>query len=1077
MNYDALTSDQISSALSFCCPEDRQTWYQMGMAIKSELGEGGKDIWLQWSSLGSTYNLKDALSVWRGLGINGGIRIGTLMFEAIKNGYKHDNNAPKISKAVQEQRKQTRLKLEKQAEQEELTKLELARKQARKAQEIWRTAKPCEDHPYLTKKDIMAHGCRVATWTYKDDKKQMVRAENTLIIPLYYRGVLVSVQGVTPDKIYKDGKLTDKFYLYGAKKSGVYALIGEPTDTILICEGFATGATLHEATQLQVYVALDATNLSNVATEVRKMLPLSRIIICADNDQYKKVNTGITAAEKAAAKVDADVIYPIFHDTSTKPTDFNDLYKQEGYSPITAMLQKQQLYKAKVKKVQSFDAFKLRTIENASELLETSASPLTVANAALTMGLRMAEQVPAFVSIEQLRKFLDHPLISHDTHRSIMCRLLWSIHNRKRRALTSIKPVSWRKHDFTVVDSLDECPLNAPVNVVFAPMGSGKTKNVIKPFSESCDKFVAIAHRRSLIADLADRLGITSYDAVSSYEKAINSDKLAICLPSTKAGIYKGFLDSVNNVAIDEISQNIRFTQSKECKVSGCNQEDVFFKLKELVNEADKLVVCDASIDQTTIDFLESARPDEKFNIIAQVPKNIGRTCYTYTERADFLTKIELELRNGGKVWLAVESADRAEILNQMFSENYETLVITSKNSKNKKIKEFLNNIDEQSRKYDLVIASPAISSGVSVEHQTPKLDEHGNQEYDEKGKPLFVCVPHFTMIAGMASGHSICFSDFAQMLGRVRYVKDYHVCLQKNNQKYDGVTTSSILTGLRQAAALEGISLKENDFSLFSAHIEVVEKEYRADFANGLIWFLEYFCFAIEAGRVADVNYILAEQMKSLSADMKEKYRLEIKAAKKINKEEAKILDAKQSLSDDEEKELLAFKIRVSFNMDLTHDIEDLDIDMFENMSKVDRFARLLGLMHDKDDSELNITLRRFEKAQVQSCAEIFEGVDLNRITKESCDLIVSRVATNDKRFLYSALKLIPSMYGKWQEDNKGNLKQYPVPSITTKSVAAILDKFGLGWSRRNGTEGNFYAVKEDDYVVMKRYAEMRYS
>ena len=96
--------------------------------------------------------LKDALSVWRGLGINGGIRIGTLMFEAIKNGYKHDNNAPKISKAVQEQRKQTRLKLEKQAEQEELTKLELARKQARKAQEIWRTAKPCENHPYLTKK-------------------------------------------------------------------------------------------------------------------------------------------------------------------------------------------------------------------------------------------------------------------------------------------------------------------------------------------------------------------------------------------------------------------------------------------------------------------------------------------------------------------------------------------------------------------------------------------------------------------------------------------------------------------------------------------------------------------------------------------------------------------------------------------------------------------------------------------------------------------------------------------------------------------------------------------------------------
>lgn len=151
MNYDALTSDQISSALSFCDPEDRQTWYQMGMAIKSELGESGKEIWLNWSSLG-TYNLKDALSVWKGLGVNGGIRIRHTHVEAIKNGYKHDNNALKVSKAVQEQRKQTRLKLEKQAEQEELTKLELARKQARKAQEIWRTAKPCENHSYLIKR-------------------------------------------------------------------------------------------------------------------------------------------------------------------------------------------------------------------------------------------------------------------------------------------------------------------------------------------------------------------------------------------------------------------------------------------------------------------------------------------------------------------------------------------------------------------------------------------------------------------------------------------------------------------------------------------------------------------------------------------------------------------------------------------------------------------------------------------------------------------------------------------------------------------------------------------------------------
>lgn len=1071
MNYDALTIEQIRDALSFCDSEDRETWYRMAMAVKSELGEQGKDIWLAWSSLASNYNSKSALSQWKNTKAVGGIRIGTLMHEAMRNGFKLGANPKRVSKAVQEERKANRLKLEEEAKKEAESKLELERTQARKAQRIFAAAKPCESHPYLERKDILAHGCRTENWNYKDDSDQLQTEIDALIVPLYFRGVLVSVQAIFANGMKK--------YLYGARKIGVYGVIGELSDTVLICEGFATGATLHEATQHQVFISLDAHNMVHVASEVRKMLPLARIIICADNDQYKKSNTGLKVAEAAACKCDADIVYPVFKDISTKPTDFNDLYHLEGYSPIIEIVEKPRMYFAKVRNAPNYDAFKLGFIEKASHALETSADPLTVANAAITVALQMADQVPAFISTEQIRKHLDHPLISLKTHNSIMCRVLWSIHNRKRRALTAIKPASWgNKHKHTSVTTLAECDLSSPVNIIFAPMGAGKTKEVIKPFAESCDKFVAIAHRRSLISDLAERLGVTSYDDIKSYDQAMLEDKVAICLPSTKSGVFKGFIDQVNNAAIDEISQNIRFTQSKECRVVGANQEDVFFKLQQVINECDRLVVCDASIDQTTIDFMESARPDEVLNIIEQPPNNNGRTCHVYTERDDFLSKIEIELQNDGKVWLAVESADRAEILNQMFCEKYKTITVTSKNSKNKKIKDFLNNIDEQSRAYDLVIASPAISSGVSVEHRKPKLDENGNQEYDEHGNPLLVCAPHFTMIAGMASGHSICFSDFAQMLGRVRYVKDYHVCLQKNNLKYDGVSSSSILTGLRQAAAIEGIKLKENAYSLFSAHIEVTEREYRADFANGLIWFLQYFCFRIQRGSVGSINYELSERMKELSKEMKEKYRNDIKIAKKINKDEAKALDAKHGLSDQEEIELIAYRIRTSFKFPLNHEIEDLDIDMFENMASVDRFARLIGLKHDKDDSDLNISLRRFESAQIKACQDIFSGINLHEIKSADCDLIIKRVVSNDNRFLYSALKLVPSIYGRWSEDKMGNLKEYPLPKVSTKPVASILDKFGLEWYRRCGSGNvNFYSVKEDKYLLMKKYAEMRYS
>lgn len=1036
MNHNALTNEQIRLALSYCDAEDQEVWIRCGMAIKSELGDSGRDMWLEWSALASNYKQKEALTRWKSFAISGGIRIGSLVHEAMRYGFKLEKEAAKVSKHVQQERMQRRLKMEEEAKIEADKEKQMQAKRAIDAVNIWRKAKPCESHPYLEKKDVLAHGLRMDH-------------DNNLVIPMINAGRITSLQFIDENG--------NKKMFWGGQKSGSYYQIGDITDSILLCEGWATGATLHEATQLCVFVAFDAGNLPKVAHAVRKLYPLHKIIICADNDQYKKVNAGIKAAEKAACYVDADIVIPVFKDVSSKPTDFNDLYKLEGYSPIIDLILPiaRRSYTPKVHNVPYFDAFKLKYIEDAKDLLETSNDPLTVARAALVVGQRMADDVPAFVQVEQIRKHLDHPLIHHNTHKSIMCRVLWSIQNRKRRAMTAIKPMSWRKHNHVVVSDLADADLSAPINVVFAPMGSGKTQKVIKPFSQKVDRFVAVAHRRSLISDLSETLGIESYSQYSSDKDSVVVDKLAICLPSIEARAFKQFISSVNNVAVDEISQNIRFTNSKECKAGKGTQEDVFYGLKTLINESEKVVVCDASIDQTTIDFLELARPDEKLNIIEQVPSNLDRECYIYTERADFLTKISIELENGGKVWLAVESADRAEVFAEMFGK-YNVITITSKNSKNKKIKHFLENIDDESRNYDLVIASPAISSGVSVEHR----DGH-----------------HFTMIAGMASGHSICFSDFAQMLGRVRYVKNMHVCLQKNNHRYEQISTSSVLTGLRQAAALEGISLKENEFTRFKTHIDIVEQEYRADFANGFIWFMQYYCFSVKHGVVANADYALSEQMKLISSDLKEKYRHKIKVAKKIGKEEARVLDDKIALSDEEEKQLIAFRLRMSFNFSLDHDINDTDLDMFENIPKVDRFARMMGYTHNHDDSEMNIALRKFENAQVKACRDIFEGIDLSHIKNEDCDIIFNRISSNNNRFLYSALKLIPSAYGKWQEDNRGNLRPYPEPKIKTKPVAAILDKFGLSWKRRNGRSHYYYTVDEGGYSRMKAYADSRYN
>ena len=68
--------------------------------------------------------------------------------------------------------------------------------------------------------------------------------------------------------------------------AGCYFAIGDPKGAAVLCiaEGFATGATIHEATRYPVAVAFNARNLDEVARALRVELPDVTLIICADDD-------------------------------------------------------------------------------------------------------------------------------------------------------------------------------------------------------------------------------------------------------------------------------------------------------------------------------------------------------------------------------------------------------------------------------------------------------------------------------------------------------------------------------------------------------------------------------------------------------------------------------------------------------------------------------------------------------------------------------------------------------------------------------------------------------------------------
>ena len=198
---------------------------------------------------------------------------------------------------------------------------------ARKTAEwILRRATPVASHPYLARKAVGAHG-----------ELRMRGAE--LVLPLRdAAGVLQSLQFIAADKRYDGDR--DKDFLSGARIAGTcFTVSDRPDGALVLCEGYATGASIFEATGFATVCAMNCGNLLAIAKGWREKFPAREIIIAADNDQWTDSNPGLTKATEAAKAIGAKLAVPQFSDTTGKPTDFNDLAALAGIPEIKRQIE------------------------------------------------------------------------------------------------------------------------------------------------------------------------------------------------------------------------------------------------------------------------------------------------------------------------------------------------------------------------------------------------------------------------------------------------------------------------------------------------------------------------------------------------------------------------------------------------------------------------------------------------------------------------------------------------------------------------------------------------------------------
>lgn len=318
-------TDRIREAIARIPADcDRDTWVKLGMAVKSELGDAGFDVWDGWSQRAESYDPRDAKDVWRSIK-SGKVSIGTLYYEAKAHGWVNGSHeAPNHEEVAQRKREA--------AERAKAEATKLVIRQALAARLATKTyqrlpAAPT-DNPYLVRKQVAPpasegfYGLRETTvsdltefLSYTPKSSGEPLQGRVLVVPVIKADGLLS----TLEFIDERGRKTA---LYGGAKAGCYWLPQPLPDsdgpgTLVIAEGVATTLTCVQCGGGFLGVAaLSSGNLVAAAKAMRARYPTRDLVVAAD--LVRGTRDPDPHAVDAARSVRARLAIPTFPDPGVR---------------------------------------------------------------------------------------------------------------------------------------------------------------------------------------------------------------------------------------------------------------------------------------------------------------------------------------------------------------------------------------------------------------------------------------------------------------------------------------------------------------------------------------------------------------------------------------------------------------------------------------------------------------------------------------------------------------------------------------------------------------------------------------
>ena len=709
--------------------------------------------------------------------------------------------------------------------------------------------------------------------------------------------------------------------------------------------------------------------------------------------------------------------------------------------------------------------------------LSTTQCPRRAASLTFSIARRLLPGVPVSRTMPELKSLLKDavkkPVIHPLTLDNIWKHLDGQIALRREKALGSVTlPRSTlSSHRVEVYEAGIPTILSHEwhgVIVAQAPMAAGKTQLIGRPLSDwaaaNQPPFMALCHRVSLTTELANRLALNNY----SEKESIDSDRgLAICLPSITKPDFGAYVEQNKVLFIDEISQVLRFLASKDyCRTSHAPSNEVFERLKRLVAKAECVVVADANIDARTIKFLETCRPGERFRIISvPAPEDAGIQA-TYYFGKDSLGHIAqqgiAELDSGGKIWIAAESIKSVKALEKIFVERgYRTLAIYSANKGGTPQSRFLANADAESVHYDVVIASPVIGSGISIQHDY----------FPEKLR--------FTLGLYVGGGYAQTPADAFQQMRRVRYLNRFVIGFSQLGKKNPELNSEAQVQAVQVASALEESDLQVTPFDHYVADIQAEDTRAKSDFAAGLLWQLDAAGWHLVASSHRP-NELSTKAQAQAAAYVKNRYIEAVVSAPALNDIEAIELQRLRNRTEAQNLMLEAHALRTSLGLGdapITRELVDF-WDHGRGIKKLDLFDALRGIVPKKTKRNTSAINEEYPIATAKVLRWLFTDINfLQPYRDETASIVADRIL--DQSNLLRFLGIIST-------SNKHNGQPTRLMNRLLKNIGFTVketqkrrvecgNKISTNTSNKGNPTKRFYAVTLDSYEKLERLADRR--